>query len=157
MQYTLLIYETAIQSVHAERARTARTYWAAIATFYDLLTQVSPSNWSHRRRLGPSLPAPKTQRLAQFHHRRCRNGVAWAVFIIGTRVEPTYVSDLHHDDSTRCRRYHVRGRRPRLPGREGPHPRAPAARTQWVRRGAGFDGPQGGRARCANPPSSVTD
>jgi RNA polymerase sigma-70 factor (ECF subfamily) len=29
--------EAAIQSVHAERARTGRTDWAAIATFYDQL------------------------------------------------------------------------------------------------------------------------
>jgi RNA polymerase sigma-70 factor (ECF subfamily) len=35
--------EAAIHSVHAERARTGRTDWAAIATFYDLLTQVAPS------------------------------------------------------------------------------------------------------------------
>ena len=35
--------EAAIQSVHAERARTGRTDWAAIATFYDQLTQLAPS------------------------------------------------------------------------------------------------------------------
>jgi predicted RNA polymerase sigma factor len=35
--------EAAIQSVHAERARTGRTDWAAIATFYDLLTRLAPS------------------------------------------------------------------------------------------------------------------
>jgi predicted RNA polymerase sigma factor len=35
--------EAAIQSVHAERARTGRTDWAAIATFYDLLTRLEPS------------------------------------------------------------------------------------------------------------------
>jgi RNA polymerase sigma-70 factor (ECF subfamily) len=35
--------EAAIQSVHAERANTGRTDWAAIATFYDLLTQLAPS------------------------------------------------------------------------------------------------------------------
>ena len=33
----------AIQSVHAERARTGHTDWAAIATFYDQLTQLAPS------------------------------------------------------------------------------------------------------------------
>jgi hypothetical protein len=35
--------EAAIQSVHAERARTGRTDWAAIATFYDHLTRLAPS------------------------------------------------------------------------------------------------------------------
>src|SRR5215468_4479953 len=35
--------EAAIQSVHAERARTGRTDWAAIATFYDQLTRLAPS------------------------------------------------------------------------------------------------------------------
>jgi predicted RNA polymerase sigma factor len=29
--------------VHAERARTGRTEWAAIATFYDQLTRLAPS------------------------------------------------------------------------------------------------------------------
>ena len=35
--------EAAIQSVHAERAHTGRTDWAAIAKFYDLLAQLAPS------------------------------------------------------------------------------------------------------------------
>src|SRR5262249_19502274 len=35
--------EAAIQSVHAERARTGRTDWAAIAMFYDQLTRLAPS------------------------------------------------------------------------------------------------------------------
>src|SRR5215471_8314131 len=35
--------EAAIQSVHAERARTGRTDWAAIAMFYDELTRLAPS------------------------------------------------------------------------------------------------------------------
>ena len=35
--------EAAIQSVHAERAHTGRTDWAAIVKFYDLLTQLAPS------------------------------------------------------------------------------------------------------------------
>ena len=35
--------EAAIQSVHAERARTGRTDWAAIAAFYDQLMQMAPS------------------------------------------------------------------------------------------------------------------
>src|SRR5262244_2086902 len=35
--------EAAIQSVHAERARTGRTHWAAIAAFYDQLTRLAPS------------------------------------------------------------------------------------------------------------------
>jgi RNA polymerase sigma-70 factor (ECF subfamily) len=35
--------EAAIQSVHAERARTGRTDWAAIATFHDQLTRLAPS------------------------------------------------------------------------------------------------------------------
>ena len=35
--------EAAIQSVHAERAHTGRTDWAAIAAFYDQLMQLAPS------------------------------------------------------------------------------------------------------------------
>jgi predicted RNA polymerase sigma factor len=35
--------EAAIQSVHAERARTGRTNWAAIVTFYDRLMRLAPS------------------------------------------------------------------------------------------------------------------
>jgi len=34
--------EAAIQSVHAERARTGRTDWHAIAAFYERLVQISP-------------------------------------------------------------------------------------------------------------------
>jgi len=35
--------EAAIQSVHAERARTGRTDWAAIAQFYEQLIRISPA------------------------------------------------------------------------------------------------------------------
>ncbi len=35
--------EAAIQSVHAERARTGRTEWTAIVTFYEQLVRLSPS------------------------------------------------------------------------------------------------------------------
>ena len=35
--------EAAIQSVHAERERTGKTDWAAIAAFYEQLTRVSPA------------------------------------------------------------------------------------------------------------------
>jgi len=35
--------EAAIQSVHAERARTGRTDWNAIALFYERLVQFSPT------------------------------------------------------------------------------------------------------------------
>jgi RNA polymerase sigma-70 factor (ECF subfamily) len=35
--------EAAIQSVHAERARTGRTDWAAIVLFYEQLVRVSPA------------------------------------------------------------------------------------------------------------------
>ena len=35
--------EAAIQSVHAERARTGRTDWNAIAAFYDQLAQLAPT------------------------------------------------------------------------------------------------------------------
>ena len=35
--------EAAIQSVHAERARTGRTDWAAIALFYEKLIRISPA------------------------------------------------------------------------------------------------------------------
>jgi RNA polymerase sigma-70 factor (ECF subfamily) len=35
--------EAAIQSVHAERARTGRTDWAAIALFYEGLIRISPA------------------------------------------------------------------------------------------------------------------
>lgn len=35
--------EAAIQSVHAERARTGRTDWKAITAFYDQLVQLSPT------------------------------------------------------------------------------------------------------------------
>jgi predicted RNA polymerase sigma factor len=35
--------EAAIQSVHAERARTGHTDWPAIAAFYDRLAQLAPS------------------------------------------------------------------------------------------------------------------
>ena len=35
--------EAAIQSVHAERARTGRTNWAAIALFYGKLVRISPA------------------------------------------------------------------------------------------------------------------
>jgi predicted RNA polymerase sigma factor len=35
--------EAAIQSVHSERARTARTDWAAIALFYEQLVRISPA------------------------------------------------------------------------------------------------------------------
>lgn len=35
--------EAAIQSVHAERARTGTTDWNAIAAFYDLLAQLAPT------------------------------------------------------------------------------------------------------------------
>ena len=35
--------EAAIQSVHAERAHTGRTDWAAVAAFYDQLMQLAPS------------------------------------------------------------------------------------------------------------------
>jgi RNA polymerase sigma-70 factor (ECF subfamily) len=35
--------EAAIQSVHAERARTGRTDWEAIAWFYDRLVELSPA------------------------------------------------------------------------------------------------------------------
>ena len=35
--------EAAIQSVHAERARTGRTDWAAIALFYEGLIRISPT------------------------------------------------------------------------------------------------------------------
>jgi len=35
--------EAAIQSVHAERARNGRIDWAAISTFYERLTRVSPT------------------------------------------------------------------------------------------------------------------
>jgi RNA polymerase sigma-70 factor (ECF subfamily) len=36
-------FEAAIQSVHAERARSGRTDWAAISTFYQELIRLSPS------------------------------------------------------------------------------------------------------------------
>src|SRR5215469_14109527 len=35
--------EAAIQSVHAERAHTGRTDWAAIALFYEQLLRISPA------------------------------------------------------------------------------------------------------------------
>ena len=35
--------EAAIQSVHAERARTGRTHWPAIALFYEQLVRISPT------------------------------------------------------------------------------------------------------------------
>jgi predicted RNA polymerase sigma factor len=35
--------EAAIQSVHAERARSGRTEWAAITLFYEQLTRISPT------------------------------------------------------------------------------------------------------------------
>ena len=35
--------EAAIQSVHAERARSGRTEWAAIAQFYEQLNRISPT------------------------------------------------------------------------------------------------------------------
>jgi predicted RNA polymerase sigma factor len=35
--------EAAIQSVHAERARTGRTEWTAIARFYEQLVRISPA------------------------------------------------------------------------------------------------------------------
>jgi len=35
--------EAAIQSVHAERAHTGRTDWAAIALFYEQLVRISPA------------------------------------------------------------------------------------------------------------------
>jgi predicted RNA polymerase sigma factor len=35
--------EAAIQSVHAERARTGRTEWPAIAAFYEQLVRISPA------------------------------------------------------------------------------------------------------------------
>lgn len=35
--------EAAIQSVHADRARTGRTDWAVIAVFYDQLAQLAPT------------------------------------------------------------------------------------------------------------------
>jgi RNA polymerase sigma-70 factor (ECF subfamily) len=35
--------EAAIQSVHAERARTGRTDWTAIALFYEKLIRISPT------------------------------------------------------------------------------------------------------------------
>ncbi len=35
--------EAAIQSVHAERARSGRTEWAAIMLFYEQLTRISPT------------------------------------------------------------------------------------------------------------------
>ena len=35
--------EAAIQSVHAERARTGRTDWAAIVLFYEQLLRISPA------------------------------------------------------------------------------------------------------------------
>ena len=35
--------EAAIQSVHAERARTGRSDWAAIALFYEKLIRISPA------------------------------------------------------------------------------------------------------------------
>ncbi|MGH9486682.1 MAG: RNA polymerase sigma factor [Terriglobales bacterium] len=35
--------EAAIQSVHADRARTGRTEWAAIAAFYEQLVRLAPS------------------------------------------------------------------------------------------------------------------
>lgn len=35
--------EAAIQSVHSERARTGRTDWTAIATFYEHLVRISPT------------------------------------------------------------------------------------------------------------------
>lgn len=36
--------EAAIQSVHAERRRTGRTEWAAIAAFYDQLIRIAPTH-----------------------------------------------------------------------------------------------------------------
>src|SRR5207245_7224449 len=36
--------EAAIQSVHAELARTGRTDWTAIALFYERLTRLSPAS-----------------------------------------------------------------------------------------------------------------
>ena len=35
--------EAAIQSVHCERARTGRTDWNAIATFYEQLVRLAPT------------------------------------------------------------------------------------------------------------------
>ena len=35
--------EAAIQSVHAERARSGRTEWAAIVLFYEQLVRISPT------------------------------------------------------------------------------------------------------------------
>jgi RNA polymerase sigma-70 factor (ECF subfamily) len=35
--------EAAIQSVHAERARTGRTQWTAITLFYEQLVRISPT------------------------------------------------------------------------------------------------------------------
>ena len=39
--------EAAIQSVHAERARTGRTEWSAIAMFYEQLAFISPTLGTH--------------------------------------------------------------------------------------------------------------
>ena len=36
-------FEAAIQSVHAERARSGRTDWAAVALFYEQLIRISPT------------------------------------------------------------------------------------------------------------------
>src|SRR5256884_7811417 len=49
--------EAAIQSVHAERAHTGRTDWAAIALFYEQLVRISPAlgtrvGRSEERRVG---------------------------------------------------------------------------------------------------------
>jgi predicted RNA polymerase sigma factor len=39
--------EAAIQSVHAERARTGLTDWAAIVLFYEQLLRISPALGTH--------------------------------------------------------------------------------------------------------------
>src|SRR5207245_10962687 len=41
--------EAAIQSVHAELARTGRTDWTAIALFYERLTRLSPASEQDRK------------------------------------------------------------------------------------------------------------
>ena len=66
--------EAAIQSVHAERAHTGRTDWAAIAKFYDLLMQLAPSIGAAVARAAAHAEARGSSRTGVAGSNRCAVG-----------------------------------------------------------------------------------
>lgn len=78
--------EAAIQAVHADRARTGRTEWTALATLYAALNLVAPTLGSRvaeaavlRRTDGPLAALRRLDELAEQHPQECERFQPYAV------------------------------------------------------------------------------